>query len=299
MALMRHIIAFSMCFLCAAEISTAQTNTIVPAQFQQFFKVYPLINPASMAIHNDIGFMAGDKSLLGVFKGTRTFYANFYYNISKPGSDNRKNVIGCTFINDKEGSYIDKNQAMLSYAIHIPVKKSLIASAGASLGFVNYSFNASMMNAGGSSFAPNGDVGIWLHDNKFNAGVSVNQLFGGALQPLRQYYHLTRYINVNLDRVFFINADYSLMPSVSFRWVNEEYYNLDIAGTILYRKILSGGLGMKYQRGLLFYMGLEKIDLGSADMKVMVSYYNTFNKKYLYEVQSLELSLNFSMNKNE
>ena len=116
-----------MLFFNTITVCFSQTTVGLPVQFIQFFKTYSLVNPASIATDSSLNFNVGNRSLLGAFIGVRTFL--LYGNVPlKPFESNKTNhMIGLNFINDQEGSFINRNRVSLLYSIAIPLsEKNLI-----------------------------------------------------------------------------------------------------------------------------------------------------------------------------
>ncbi|MBC7487461.1 MAG: type IX secretion system membrane protein PorP/SprF [Cytophagaceae bacterium] len=291
---MRIYIIVSVVFFsnCIYE-AQAQSGAGLPVQFIQFFKTYSLINPASIGKDSAIEFSTGNKSLTGAFSGVRTFYANANVQLNARGKNKSKHVLGLTFINDKEGSFINRNRASLVYAFHLPISKKSTVSAGVSAGFINYSYKASNISAGGSAFAPNADIGLWLHRSNFNIGVSGNQIIASKLTPIDETYTIERHYNLTADRTFLLGPYLTLTPAFIFRWYDQEYYNADLALILLIQDQVTTALSYKYDRGVSVSGGLEDVKLGRNVWKVMFSYYFPLGSVNNYNPSAYELSLCF------
>jgi type IX secretion system PorP/SprF family membrane protein len=271
----------------------AQSGAGLPVQFIQFFKTYSLINPASIGKDSAVEVSAGNKSLTGAFSGVRTFYAAGSVQLNARGKYKSRHVLGITFINDKEGSFINRNRAALQYAFHLPISKKAILSTGIAAGFINYAYKASNISAGGSAFAPNLDVGLWLHRPLFNIGVSGNQLIASQLTPINETYTIERYYNLVADKTFLLSPYFSLTPAFNFRWYEQEYYNADLALILVMQNNITTAVGYKYDKGASVSGGLEDIKLGSHALKMMFSYYFPLTNVSSYNPQAYELSLRF------
>ena len=269
----------------------AQSGAGLPVQFIQFFKTYSLINPASIGKDSVIEFSTGNKSLTGAFSGVRTFYVMASAQLNARSKNKSKHVLGLTFINDKEGSFINRNRAALQYAFHLPVSRKSTVSLGVAAGFINYSYKASNISAGGSAYAPNFEVGLWLHRHDFNIGVSGNQIIASKLTPIDETYTIERYYNLIADKTFLLNPYLSLTPAFNFRWYEEEYYNADLALILLIQDNVTTAVGYKYDKGASVSGGLEDIKLGSHQLKMVFSYYFPFTNVSNYNPQAYELSL--------
>lgn len=270
----------------------AQSGAGLPVQFIQFFKTNHLINAASIGKDSAIEVSTGNKSLTGAFSGVRTFYVLASVQLNAPKKKS-KHVIGLTFINDKEGSFINRNRAALQYAFHLPVSKKSILSAGVAAGVINYAYKASNISAGGSAFAPNLDVGLWWHRRTFNIGVSGNQLIASKLTPIDETYTIERYYNVAADKTFLLSPYFSLTSAFNVRWYEGDAYNADLALILLIQQNVTTAVGYKYEKGASVAGGLEDIKLGRHQLKMMFSYYFPLTNVSGYNPQAYELSLRF------
>ncbi|HXA01741.1 MAG TPA: PorP/SprF family type IX secretion system membrane protein [Cytophagaceae bacterium] len=288
-------------YICASVIffsnclsgSYAQLGPGLPVQFLQFFRTYNLINPASIGRESSIEFSTGNKSLLGDFSTIRTSYVSGNMQVNAAGTNTSKHVVGLTFINDREGSFINTNRASMLYAFHLPVSGRWTLNAGIAAGFINYGYKASNISAGGSAFAPNADIGLWLYHPDFNIGFSGNQIIPSKFTPIDKTYTLKKYYNLIADKKFLINPDLSLTSAFVFRWSYRNYYIADIALIMLIQRTLSIAVAYKYKMGASVSGGLEDIKLGRHILKMMISYYAPLGALTSYNPQSLELSLQF------
>jgi len=289
---MRVIIFSAIVFLNCIPGSYAQSGPGLPVQFIQFFKTYNLVNPASIGRTSPLEFSAGNKSLLGDFSSIRTTYFTTNIQLNKRMENRSKQVIGLNLINDQEGSYINTNRASILYAFHIPIKTNWTLNAGISAGFLNYAFSASNISAGGSSFAPTADIGLWLHHATFNLGISGNQIIPSKLEPLRQTYTIKKYYTLIADKKIPINPYLTLMPALILRWPYNYYTSSDVALMMIIQNNLSLGVTYRYKMGGSITGGLEDIKIGNHVAKMMFSYYAPLGITY-YNPQVIEISIQF------
>lgn len=273
--------------------SYGQTVAGLPMQFVQFYRTYMLINPASIGRESPIEFNTGNRALTGGFSDIRTFYANANIQLNKREEGKSKHVIGLTFINEKEGTYINRNTASFLYAFQISLSQRLSFSAGAAAGFINYAFKASNINAGGSAFAPNGDVGLWLYRSDFNLGISCNQVIPSRLTPFNATYLIDRHYNLAADKSFEISRNFRLTPTMVFRWFSKELYDLDMGLVALLQKNLTAAIAYKYRKGASVSGGFSNIKIGQSVFKLLFSYYDAVGSLNYYNPQSYEFSLSF------
>ena len=278
-----------------ANLSTivAQPTKVLPVQFTHFFKTYSFLNPASIGMNAPFEAMAGDKALTGAFAGVQTIYANINLQLSKDSVRKVKHVMGITFVNDKEGSFINRSRVSLLYALHIPLSEKFTLSSGTAVGFVNHFFGASNINPGGSDLAPNIDFGIWLRSKSFNLGISGDQLVPFTMRPIDQAYVLSRHYNIVLDKSISLSRHLKFTPTVLWRWDELNNKNFDFALLSLIHENLLVAVSYKYERALAFSAGLERIKIGNQIFRLMLSYNSPAGKKLYYNPQSYDLLLSY------
>jgi len=240
-----------------------------------------------------VEFNTGNKSLLGAFNGVRTFYAYGNVQLNARKVRGTKQVLGLLVINDREGSFINRSRLALMYAIHVPISQRATLNAGLAAGFINYFYKASNISAGGSAFAPNVDVGLWIHRPDFNIGISANQVIPSQLAPVDFVYTIDRFYNFNIDKSFSLGPYFSLTPCLVFRWQSEEYYTGDVGLIATIQDNLILALAYKYEQGASVSGGLEKVKLGPHILKMMFSYFSPIGNKTSYNPNAYEISLGF------
>ncbi len=273
--------------------STAQTIPVLPVQFTHFFKTYTFVNPASIGISAPLEIMVGDKALTGAFAGVQTLYVNANVQLSKDSVNSAKHVVGLSFENDKEGTYINRSRAALLYAVHVPLNERLTLSSGTAIGFVNHFFSASNINPGGSDLAPNIDLGIWLRGKRFNVGISGNQLIPFKMTPIEQTYVLSRHYTLVLDRTVALSRHLNLTPTALWRLEGLNKKNIDLGLVSLIHETLIVAISYKYQKALAFSAGLEKIKIGNQIFRLLFSYNSPVGKKLYYNPQSYDVLLSY------
>jgi type IX secretion system PorP/SprF family membrane protein len=293
---MRVFLAIQFLFINLLSVS-AQTGAGLPVQFMQFFKTYNLVNPAATGRDSSLQINTGNKSLLGAFAGVRTFYVNGNIQLGCSKRKTSRHILGANFINDKEGTYINKNRASLTYAVSIRLGSRTSLNAGLAAGFINYSYKATDINGGGSAFAPNADLGLWLQRSDFNIGISSDQILPSKLTPIDETYTISRYYNLLADKTIKINYFLALRPAFSIRWLNKNIYNIDLALLSLIRNNFIAGLTYKYQKGISICTGLDRLRFKNEVFKFMFSYYYPSNRLTYYNSSSVEISLGFLLSK--
>jgi type IX secretion system PorP/SprF family membrane protein len=309
------------------EIFAQQEVRSLPIQFGQFMRSSPLINPASAGSYSKMEVNTGTQRQGGNWNNIGTYYFNANIRLTKDRpvalmesedehteSDtlsqidaseefsqalpNSYHVAGFTLTNDKEGTFLNRTGIYGLYAWHTRISPAVLLSAGASIGVKNYSVDENYVNGGGSSFAPDGTIGVWLYNYNYNFGISVNQLFNSKLTPLHEVTRLVPNINITGSRTWNVNRFLSLKPSLLVRIAPQYAPDVNIYVGGLMQNVLSATIGYKYKRGGTAIIGLEKIRIGDSYFKMAFSYYFPIGSINQININTYEISLNYFLKPN-
>ena len=210
LVLISAIIAGTVSSICKAQLTNSN--------FQNFSQTYInpyLINPAATDSSYSFNVIANNINELGLLKNVNRFYldADKRYSTAEEGEFH---FLGVQALNTKLGDYISGSKLQFRYSWLTKVTNKSMLSAGASLGFVNYSFQTTQGGTGGTDYAPDGAVGIHYLRKNTVLGVAVQQIFTPTLIPVNQSFQLKRLYNIDvtqrLDISSFINlAFYSVL----------------------------------------------------------------------------------------
>ena len=237
----------------------------LPLQYGQFYSSYPLYNPASMGVLSSIQMDAGTQLLTGPWSNIYNFYAHGEVQLT-PERRNRNlsnHILGFNFNGDKEGDLLSRSRFYLQYAVHVNLKEKLTLSAGASIGFMSFVIAGSPVSGGGADTDLDLNLGMWLYGDRYQTGISVNQLPQSEVTPLAEVSKLTRYWNVTGEYRFDLSYQTTLISSGLLRWVpaQNDLTVFDLHARILLKSLVSAGASYRYRRGLGFLVGLENIRL--------------------------------------
>jgi len=149
-------------------------------------------------------------------------------------------------------------------------------------------FNPSMIY---TSYAPNGDAGVYVYSSNFNVGLAATQLFNNkvkltgenALNQLRTHFNLTG------SYKYFIDRDFAIEPSVLIQAVNPAPVQMDLTARVIYKTIVWFGLcyrtgdavsvmvgynyNNKYYIGYSYDIGISNIaKYQEGSHEIMISY---------------------------
>ncbi len=288
-----HSVLFLLFLVCQSYYGIAQSTELYPYQISQTFNQSSLLNSAIASDTNYFGVDFTNRTLIGVFNGVSQNYLNVYLS-STGNSENTRHSFGAMAVNKNEGDYIKRNRLYLRYGVQVAISRKSRVSLGSSLGFINYLFQSSVANGGGSAFARDLNIGAVYAYPNFNLGVSVNQLFYPELSPLNERIRLTRYYNANsyyrltIDQVVALE----LYALASFYEAGLLTMKSSLIA-VLRRQFLVGG-GYNYNQGIDAYIGLRKLEIASSNFDFMVSFlaYNT-RKLSTTTDRSIEFSIRY------
>ena len=253
---------------------------------------YQFINPASIGSDSKTEAILGSKNHLGNFSSIATYYAGFFSSINKTSSK-PFSVIGLRLDNDQEGKYISRTRVYACYAFHFKVFTNIQLSGGVDLGGLNLSVKGTPSTGGESEFIPDANSGLWLYNDDFSFGISINQIFNGRLQPYQEITTLHRHFNITATKRFKISTIFSVKPSFIIRFPSYINYNADYSLECDVSDF-AGGLSLKHKLGAAFWLGLTKIKIWNGNLEAIITY-NTPLRKSLVNVSSLEIVCRYGL----
>lgn len=292
----KKIILFFLLFPILPQFGWCQIDDDLPPTFDQFFKNIYLINPAVYDTSQTASFAVGNRTLTGLFEGVSRFYADV--NVLIHSRKNRTaHQLGVLAVGGKSGEYFSRNRLYLRYGYNIALSSSIAASAGFSIGLINYSTKASLASSGGSATSPDVSLGLWINSRTWNLGFSSQQLLQPRLQPVGQSYFLSRVFNYNLNNIFKLSSLVSLNSYIYVRQQLNMPLMIQIAPILVWKKIFETGVNYKIDKGLSVLVGLSSVKIYKGDVRLMASYF--LNAKNLSGVNDnvIEFSLGYTFSK--
>jgi type IX secretion system PorP/SprF family membrane protein len=325
-----RVLFILLCFSISLKIHAQQQIKGLPIQFNQYMRAYPMINPASSGSLSKLEINAGNQRHGGNWSNINTFYFNANIRLTKDLKiENNKNekpvdeysentdtivsypkvfykavpnsyhVAGLNLIGDKEGVFLNRNGIYGLYAWHTHLKENMILSGGVALGIKNYSISDNYVTGGGSSFAPDGNVGVWLYDYNYHLGFSVNQIFNSKLKPLNETTVLIPQYNFTAGRSWEVSHALVLKPSVLIGVASQTPVNANVTLGSLWQNIASLTLNYNYKKGVTTMIGIEKIKIGENVIKAMFSYYFPVGRSNQININNYEITLNYYLRPNK
>ncbi|MBN2480983.1 MAG: PorP/SprF family type IX secretion system membrane protein [Bacteroidales bacterium] len=281
-------------FCCFCNVNAQVTNKNYPVQFSQFIFSYPLVNPSSIGVNDNNEVVAGYQKPVTGFTGISTYFCNISfvpYRIS-PDAINRS-IVGFRFFNDNEGAYINRSRFYAMYAFHTRVTGRLMFSGGVDFGGMNFSVKATPTTEGSSVFKVDANTGLWLYNDDFHVGISVNQLFRSVFQPLDEKTVLPTHFNITASYAVVKGEDVIIRPHIL---VTLPYYNTTSIRAVLYGlffgKIISV-VGWNRRTSMSAMLGINDLNLYGSSLDLTLSYITTLQKAAI-GINTMEISLSYS-----
>lgn len=219
---MKHIILITALFV--AQFANAQQQEhLTQYQFNQF-----AFNPA----------LAGSKSCIDIRGGYRFQWAgiegapeNGFVNVHAPLKFGKKSRsafgpshgIGATIRRDAFGPFSNV-EGQVAYAFHIPIKRSIKLSFGASFGFKQSAFDANKFTTiypdnavpASQSFIvfPDARFGAWLTTKNEYFGFAINNLIGNKLDAFGPESKFQRHFYITAGKKLKLEQGWTLIPSM-------------------------------------------------------------------------------------
>ncbi len=277
---------------CLSLSLLAQSGENAPAIYDQFFKNYFLLNPANPTTDEKLAVRLGNRTLTGLFQGVNRFYADLNYTLPNK-EDQNKHALGLQAMNNRDGDYFQRNRLYARYSLQTRLSENASMSAGASVGFVSYVFGSSAASAGGSSTAPDANLGLWYLREKLKIGISYQQILSPRLRPLNQLFVLSKYFNVNGIYTLEFSPEVSLSTHAYWKWDPSAPFYGELAPILTIQEWLEIGANYRHQRGIAALVGFPRIPLGSGHLYLMASYLISTRKLSSQNDSVLEFSLGY------
>ncbi len=194
----------------------------------------------------------------------------------KPSTKGRVGLGGFIY-NDHNGA-VERTGIQGSYAYHIFVKETQF-SFGLSAGVFQFKVDQDDLifadddpfaaNLQKVTYVPDANLGFYISNPLYYAGISVNQLFQSYLRignrqfeqfkMIRHYYLLGGYR-------FHLNNKYTLEPSMLFKGTEKKSFQLDLGGKILFNNDYWAGMVYRTSGTLILIAGvrLNQLYIGYA-----------------------------------
>jgi type IX secretion system PorP/SprF family membrane protein len=269
----------------------AQVSERYPIQFSQFVPAMPSLNPAFGGLNSKVEFFGGQQRYIGPFNSVNTVLASFTYN---PESISlKKSSFGLIFSNDQEGGLLNYSKGYVTYSIKVPLTPEWKISAGVNLGFVNFSADQTSSSIRVSSYAMDGSIGLLVYKENFQFGISGNQVFNSELTSIQERIFLKRYATFFVLKKISVSPVFEIMPACLIKF-KPTVLNADFNLNALLDKYFLLGISYRYNQGLAFMTGLNKIKIMSGTMQLNFAYNTSYGSGLLTNLTSIEILLSYN-----
>lgn len=249
----------------------AQSGDTNPIVFDQFFKNYYMINPASYDSTDRVQLSIGNRSLIGLFDGVNRLYVDGSIKLrhQRPGQFSR---IGILVIAYNDGAFINRTRAYARYSYSAAVGARSSISAGAAAGIINYTFLGSQAGGGGSASSFDANFGFWYRRPKLRIGIAYQQMIRSVLTPVNQRFELVPYLNFNLIYDIYIGPHVLMSSHVYVKYQSSQYIDVQVAPIFLFYDKFEAGANFRYKRGVALLFGVKSIPIGNGHIRFMGSF---------------------------
>lgn len=254
----RHCIFLIYCFSTGGPLFGQQK--LFPQQFDQYFSDPVMNNPARVNLDNHptkISFLR--RSLSGPFKNVTSVLGSLHHRLSNEDKRNQQSL-SLVIQNEKEGGFLNRTHIYVAYNWKTNLNETWELQAGGLFGVVNYFIKSSSTSAGGSDFAPDIHLGMWLNNETTGVGVAMNQVLNSTMAPFSASILLERYVSVGANQVFDLSDRFELCVhynSIIRSFPNDHRINLILG----YQSGLQAGVGIVVDKGVMVNIGLEEYQI--------------------------------------
>ena len=221
------------------------------AQYSQYNFNHYLLNPAIGGLSKYLEAQVGARAQWVGFDGApNTVFASVHLPLDYP--------IGNIHIKEKPhqgvGGYVFKDQAgaiswsgaYVSYSYHFKISKKSRLALGTFLGAKQYALDGSKVKftqsdfdpkiTGGreTQFVPDGSIGLWYHNDKVFAGISINQIFNNKIDIAQiaaenNFGKMDNHFYMHLGYIYTIDKHLKLVPSMLLKAVSPAPLQADVS----------------------------------------------------------------------
>lgn len=281
-------------FQFPARLAAQPSSLNYPVPFSMFAYAYPMTNPASTGVEDDYRLSLGYQRPVSGFTGISTYYfqASFLPYQPKRRMSN-KSVMGLRFYNDNEGTFIRRSRFYMSYAFHTSISQKLKMAGGIDFGGINFSVKATPTTEGASVYKADANAGIWLYNERFQAGLSVSQLFRSVFQPLEEQIILPTHLNVSGSYRLYSGENLSLTPHILLTFPYYEKVGVQASLMAGVFDLFTLGAGWNRGRNVSFMFGLEDLEVFERGLDIRLSYSTSVRQEGI-SISILEFSAGYS-----
>lgn len=273
-------------------LSYAQTN-LFPQHYGIATDAKIVFNPCLDDNSKKVELMLGNQFYTGLLNNVENHFFIGRLAILKDKSKKTQSNLGVKLANEKEGDYISRPKAYISYVLKIPISKRYTIAAGSYLGVASYSFKASKVSAGGTDIRPDMDFGISINSDKFTLGLSGNQLLNNKVLPKDYFFRWRRFYTFYVEKKLDVSATLAMVSYLQWQFLPQKKDGKDLGLYILYHDTFECGINYYTGESYSFIVGIRNLVFGQNTYKILFAFNLPQATAIQNKAQSLELLLSY------
>lgn len=275
--------------LCGQGDATAQINEQYSLWNQNHFLINPAAAGSKYYTDVNLGFR---RQWAGISDAPKTFYSTVHTVLNQAKNSERssirtsktpniqtrqriKHALGFT-AKSLDMTAFKTNEGLITYAMHLPINKSIRLSFGVSGGLKTLSFNESKAEVlldgdqvyeayAGSSNQMMGNInsGIYLYSDKFFFGYSASDLLQNDLNLISDEVVQQDRSKLSIRHQlmggyhFDFTNDLRISPAVLIKQTGNNPASAELNTMVAYKQVISAGLGYRTEDAMSVLLGLQ------------------------------------------
>ena len=244
-----------------------QSNAVYPDLLSAYFYNMASIHVGYIPTNGTADFAVGYKFHEGQLKKVNTLsFAGAKVFRSNKGNAQAIRVLG---YNEQNGPYISSPKGYLNYAYEVKLGEESHLFAGIALGAAGIYFSAPTFS--GSTWMPDGSLGVGFRFRTLSAGASTLQMFNSGSSQLGDTYRLGRFYHFYAAVEQELGLDWKCNGYALWRKLGSSGDDLGAALSITAREVFTLGTSLRYKAGMSFFTAFH-IDAGENKLLLSLNY---------------------------
>jgi hypothetical protein len=195
--------------------------------------------------------------------------------------------------NEQNGPYISSPKGYLNYAYELKLGEETSCFAGLALGLAGVYFSAPTFS--GSTWMPDGSLGLGFRYRSLSLGASSLQMFNSTSSQLGDTYRLGRFYHVYGTIEQDLGVDWKCNGYLLWRKLSSTQDDLGAALSFTVREAVTLGTSLRYQAGMSFFTAFH---MDTKENKLLLAL--TYNAAPIFTSlptwqNSFEMSLGYTL----
>ncbi|MBN2763496.1 MAG: type IX secretion system membrane protein PorP/SprF [Bacteroidales bacterium] len=269
-----------------------------PFQYYQFYRNISLYNPAGSGLTAPLELQAGNHSYISYLNAQYScFNANMRFGMgrSNPGIFS---TVGLRFTGYNEGKYISGNRLYAVYSFHARLKNRCYFAGGIDLGFIHSRIEGTPSTGDLSEYVIDGNAGIIFYNDRFHAGLSVNQLANNFIKPLQEIIILYRHAVLSASNRFTISENFQVSPFTRLCYPYFDKLRIELGTNVLFLKRYNVSVSYRFKEMGSVGIGIHHIKVGNGHINAGLTYNTPIRSNVIY-TSTVEISLGYFISKKQ